>query len=176
LRRPGGAGTLFQPKLDNGSFLRLERTRMYTTVLVPLDGSKRAEAILPHVEALARRYEASVVFLQIVEPVLPTGGLDPDYAALYLQGFLQRKREAQAYLDTLQTEFRGKGIDARLCVAGGNIVEEILNAAERQEADLIAMASHGRTGLGRVFYGSVAAGVLHRVDRPLLLVRSEDRE
>jgi nucleotide-binding universal stress UspA family protein len=55
----------------------------------------------------------------------------------------------------------------------GAIVAEIIDAAEREGADLIAMASHGRTGLARVFYGSVAAGVLHRVDRPLLLVRSE---
>ena len=46
--------------------------------------------------------------------------------------------------------------------------------AARENADLIAMASHGRTGLGRVFYGSVAAGVLHRADRPLLLIRAQD--
>ena len=46
----------------------------------------------------------------------------------------------------------------------------------QEDADLIAMASHGRTGLARVFYGSVATGVLHKVDRPLLLIRAEDEE
>jgi nucleotide-binding universal stress UspA family protein len=54
----------------------------------------------------------------------------------------------------------------------GPIVEEIINIADRENVDLIAMASHGRTGLPRAFYGSVAAGILHRIDRPLLLVRS----
>lgn len=57
-------------------------------------------------------------------------------------------------------------------MAYGPVVEEIAQSAEREEADLIAMASHGRTGLARVFYGSVAAGVLHRLDRPLFLIRS----
>jgi nucleotide-binding universal stress UspA family protein len=51
-------------------------------------------------------------------------------------------------------------------------VGAIIEAAESEGADLIAMASHGRSGLSQCFYGSVAAGVLHRVDRPLLVVRS----
>jgi nucleotide-binding universal stress UspA family protein len=55
-------------------------------------------------------------------------------------------------------------------------VEAITKTAELEGADLIAMASHGRTGLSQVFYGSVAAGVLHRANRPLLLVRSRDDE
>jgi len=54
----------------------------------------------------------------------------------------------------------------------GPVVETIITVAEGEGADLIAMASHGRTGLSRVFYGSIAAGVLQRVDRPLLLIRS----
>ena len=64
------------------------------------------------------------------------------------------------------------GIEARIRVEHGSVVDAIINAAEREGANLIAMASHGRTGLARAFYGGVAAGVLHRVDRPLLLVRS----
>jgi nucleotide-binding universal stress UspA family protein len=84
----------------------------------------------------------------------------------------RHKREAESYLASWQGEFREKGIEARTRVEQGSIVETIINAADRESADLIAMASHGHTGLSRVFYGSVAAGVLHRVDRPLLLVRS----
>ncbi|MCB0137738.1 MAG: universal stress protein, partial [Caldilineaceae bacterium] len=56
----------------------------------------------------------------------------------------------------------------------GPVVTAILDVAEREKADLIAMASHGRTGLSRVFYGSVAAGILHKADRPLLLIRASD--
>ena len=145
---------------------------MYHRILVPLDGSKRAEAILPHVEELAQCADAEVIFLRVVEPdpviASPPGGRLELNALRAEQG----TREADGYLAGLKGEFREKGIQARTYVAHGMVVETILDIAEREGADLIAMASHGRTGLGRVFYGSVAAGVLHRVDRPLLLIRS----
>jgi nucleotide-binding universal stress UspA family protein len=61
-------------------------------------------------------------------------------------------------------------------VANGPAVEIIIRVAEKENADIIAMASHGGGGLTRVFYGSVAAGVLNRVNRPLLIVRSRQEE
>lgn len=149
---------------------------MYKTILVPLDGSKRAETILPHVEQLAQHYGATVILLQVVEPTPRAAGLEPDHAALYLQQLQRQETETEAYLEALQAEFRAKGIESRTCMVSGPVVERVLDAAEREGADLIAMASHGRTGLGQVLYGSVAAGVLHRVDRPLLLIRSRDEE
>jgi nucleotide-binding universal stress UspA family protein len=147
---------------------------MYTTILVPLDGSKRAEAILCHVEELARRYGARVVFLQVVEPVPLMAGPEYTYVAVQQDTIEQQKRQAEAYLASLAGEFRQKGIEAETRLAYGPVVEAILDAAEREGVDLIAMASHGRSGLTQVFYGSVAAGVLHRIDRPLLLVRSRE--
>ena len=57
-------------------------------------------------------------------------------------------------------------------VADGPVVTSIINIASQEDVDLIALASHGRSGLARVYYGSVAAGILQRVDRPLLLIRS----
>ena len=149
---------------------------MYNTILVPLDGSKRAEAILRHVEELALRYDAKVSFLQVVEPPPPTVGLEGAYMALYQQKFEQWTKQAESYLAGLQGEFREKGIEAQARVVHGPVVEAIIKAAEREDADLIAMASHGRSGLAQVFYGSVAAGVLHRADRPLLLIRSRGSE
>jgi nucleotide-binding universal stress UspA family protein len=149
---------------------------MYHTILVPLDGSKRAEAILPHVEELAHCANAKVVFLQVVEPypVIPSPeGPRPAFDQLELE---RPTREAEAYLTALRGEFREKGIQAREYVAHGAVVEAIINVAKREGADLIAMASHGRSGLARAFYGSVAAGVLQRVDRPLLIIRSPGHE
>jgi nucleotide-binding universal stress UspA family protein len=146
---------------------------MYQTILVPLDGSKRAEAILPHMEQLAGRCEAKVVFFQVVEPIPLAVGAGDAYGVLQQHQLEEKTKEAEAYLASLRGEFREKGIEARTHVAHGPVVEGIINAAEREGADLIAIASHGRTGLSRVFYGSVAAGVLHRIDRPLLIVRSE---
>ena len=145
---------------------------IYRTMLVPLDGSKRAEAILPHVEELAGRYPAQVVFLRVIE-FASTGTYGPGSTFESSQeAFRQWKTEAEAYLAGLVGEFREKGIEARERVESGPVVETIINVAEEVGTDLIAMASHGRTGLSRVFYGSVAAGILHRVDRPLLLIRS----
>ena len=145
---------------------------MYKRILVPLDGSKRAEAILRHVEELAQRYDATVVFLRVVEPVLVRAALEGAYPVLEQRELERRREEAESYLAARQGEFREKGIEARARVVHGPVVEAILDAAERERADLIALASHGRSGLSWVFYGSVAAGVLHRVDRPLLVVRS----
>ena len=149
---------------------------MYSTILVPLDGSKRAEVILRHVEELAQRYDAKVIFLQVVEPFPLLVGLRGAEVALEQLEMGRRTKEAESYLAGLQGEFREKGIEARARVVHGPVVEAIINAAEREGADLIAIASHGRSGLSRVFYGSVAAGVLHRVDRPLLLIRSRGDE
>jgi nucleotide-binding universal stress UspA family protein len=148
---------------------------MYHVILVPLDGSKRAEAILPHVEELARRYEARVVFLGVVEPVVVA---DAGWADLQLsqQIYDEQVGQTEAYLGGLKGEFREKGIRAQVRVGHGSPVDAIIAAAEAETADLVAMASHGRTGLARAFYGSVAAGVLNRVDRPLLMVRSRESD
>jgi nucleotide-binding universal stress UspA family protein len=69
-----------------------------------------------------------------------------------------------------------KGINTQINICHGAVVEEIIKVAENEKVDIIALASHGRTGLSRVFYGSVAAGILHRIDRPLLLVRSSGNQ
>jgi nucleotide-binding universal stress UspA family protein len=148
---------------------------VYDTILVPLDGSKRAEAILCHVEDLAIRYRATVIFLRVIEPVPPNVGPGGAYSLLS-EDFERWTKQAESYLAALQGEFRDKGIEARTRVVQGSAVQAITKTAEREGVDLIAMASHGRTGLSQVFYGSVAAGVLHRIDRPLLLIRSRDSE
>jgi nucleotide-binding universal stress UspA family protein len=145
---------------------------MYKTILVPLDGSKRAEAILPHVEDLAQRYQARVILLQVVEPEPVIVATEPVYTGYDPERHLLRVRAVENYLKMRRGEFQEKGIETQIILGDGPIVEEIINIADRENVDLIAMASHGRTGLPRAFYGSVAAGILHRIDRPLLLVRS----
>jgi nucleotide-binding universal stress UspA family protein len=80
--------------------------------------------------------------------------------------------EAEEYLADLHKSFQKKGIEAEVVVEYGAVVATIIEVAQEYDVDLVAMASHGRTGLSRVFYGSVAAGVLQRIDRPLLLIRA----
>jgi nucleotide-binding universal stress UspA family protein len=147
---------------------------MYNYILVPLDGSKRAEAILPHVEDLAKRYDAQVILLRVVEPVPLPVGAERAPVVVDQNVFEQETDQAMSYLAALQKDFRAKDIDARTSVDYGPVVQAIIRTAECEGADLIAMASHGRSGISQVFYGSVAVGVLHRVDRPLLLVRARD--
>jgi nucleotide-binding universal stress UspA family protein len=147
---------------------------MYKSILVPLDGSARAEKIFPHVVSLAQCYSARVTLLQVIEltPMLIVdyglpGGILPELVE-------QTKTEAEEYLKSMKDDFTKKAIKTSIRVEQGPIVETIIKVAEEENADLIAMASHGRTGLSHVFYGSVASGVLHRVDRALLLIRSRD--
>lgn len=144
---------------------------MYNTILVPLDGSKRAEQILKHVEELARCFNAKIFFLQVVKPPHFMGKI-PDMM-LYQREMEQRLAQTKSYLNTLKGEFREKGIKTETCVTGGSAVRSIIECVEDKDIDLVAMTSHGRTGLARTFYGSVTAGVLHLIDRPLLIIRSQ---
>jgi nucleotide-binding universal stress UspA family protein len=147
---------------------------MFKTILVPLDGSKRAERILPYVEDLAFARESRVIFLQVIEPT-PVIVSEYDALPVYSQEMVQSAfDEANAYVARLTSDFCAKGLVASSSVQYGPVVQTILEVAEQEKADLIAMASPGRTGLARVFYGSVAAGVLQQADRPLLLIRSGD--
>jgi nucleotide-binding universal stress UspA family protein len=148
---------------------------MYKSILVPIDGSKRAEAIMPHVEDLALNYKARVIFMEVIVPSFTAA---PTRKSVEQQQKEVETREQQAteYLADLQNKFQGKGIDASTHLAHGPVVEEIIAAAEQEDADLVAIASHGRGGLSRAFYGSVTAALLQRIDRPLLLIRSRKAE
>ena len=148
---------------------------MYKEILVPLDGSKRAETILTHVEELAQHFKAEVIFLEVVKPEFVYTSIYSGVHDIELQQKIidEQVKGAKSYLSGLEGEFRKKDISTRSLIEIGSVVQTIIKVAERENTDLIALASHGRTGLSHVFYGSVAARVLHRVDRPLLLVRAE---
>jgi nucleotide-binding universal stress UspA family protein len=145
---------------------------MYHTILVPLDGSPRAEAILPHVESLALTYGARILLLEMVEPLFIAHESIYRNPLFDQQNMERLTQEAETYLTALQQRLRQKGIESEKRIGHHHVVEGIIHTAQEENVDLIAMTSHGRTGLARVFYGSVAAGVLHQIDRPLLLIRS----
>ena len=153
---------------------------MYKKILVPLDGSKLAEVILPHVFSLASLFEAEILFLQVFQ--LTHGAYfrhQKEQAYEALPGLDQKELqqvidEAVTYLDGQVENSRQKGIPARARTAYGPVPSAIINTAVEEKVDLIAMASHGASGIQGVYYGSVAAGVLQRVDRPLLIVRSRE--
>jgi nucleotide-binding universal stress UspA family protein len=144
---------------------------MYKKILVPLDGSKRAEMIRPHVRELARRFQATVILIRVIEHIHTTI-IGEEFDIFDEKEFDAMLKESKSYLDGVATKMRNKGIACKTLVTFGPVVENIIEAANNEDVDLIAMTSHGWGGLARIFYGNVAAGILNRVDRPLFIIRS----
>ncbi|MBW2574616.1 MAG: universal stress protein [Deltaproteobacteria bacterium] len=145
---------------------------MYKIILVPLDGSKRAEAILPYVENLALSLNTKVIFFMVEEPALMLGYDETIDMAKYHEERNHNKKQIESYLASVQKDFRAKGIVVQTLIGHGPVTKAIIDTAEKENVGLVAMASHGHGALLRAFYGGVAAGVLQRIDRPLLLIRS----
>jgi len=148
---------------------------MYSTILIPLDGSKRAEVILSHVEEMARKMGSRIILLTCVEQEVVYAG-DQEVSAMVHKkdDMAQQTKTAKSYLQKVQTKLEKQGIQVSTTIIQGPPVKAILAVAAQENVDMIAIASHGRSGLGRVFYGSVAAGILQRVDRPLLIIRAKE--
>lgn len=134
---------------------------MYRKILVPLDGSEIAENILPHVKDMALTHQAEVILLR----VLPATGVLPSAAERELT-------EARNYLSAVEKRLQQEGVNVRFSVRHGeNAAAEITDYAEVNDVALIAMSTHGRGGVSRWIFGSVAEKVLQGTNKPILLVR-----
>jgi len=141
-------------------------------VLVALDGSPSAEAVLRFVLDIAGPLDMTVQLLRVLEPV-PTLAVE----GTIVSGFDDlelRRHEAAEYLTSLVGQLRAKGVTATCEVREGRAATEILAAARASKADLIAMATHGRTGLGRLLFGSVAEEVLRQASIPVFMIRQPE--
>jgi nucleotide-binding universal stress UspA family protein len=155
------------------------------TILVPLDGSALAEQVLPFARLLAMSLSARIHLLHVVTdferadvvaheievldqlsdlPYRQRTHLPQDWAIL--------SRYAESYLAAPAASLREAGLETTTEVRFGLPAEIIVDEAERQQATLIAMATHGRSGLQRWALGSVADKVLHGTTIPLLLIRT----
>ncbi|MFN8511150.1 MAG: universal stress protein [Chloroflexia bacterium] len=138
---------------------------MTKQILVPLDGSPLAERALPYAESLARAIEARVVLLRAVEAHAFTG-------RGRAKARMAAMAEAEAYLDGIAAPLRERGLTVDAALPYGNAPDTIADEIAFRAIDLVVMATHGRSGLGRFVYGSVAARVLHEAEAPVLLVRA----
>jgi nucleotide-binding universal stress UspA family protein len=147
---------------------------MYEHAVVPLDGSAVAEAIVPMIVKIAGPLEMDVVLLRVVQP-LPQ--LVADGARhVVMDPAQERQLDAEEYLAALAVELRNKGIRVETLVRRGIPSAEILAGAREVGADLIAMTTHGRSGLGRLLFGSVAEDVLRHADIPVFLMRCTEAD
>lgn len=141
-------------------------------VLVALDGSVSSEAMLRFVLEIAGPLDMTVLLLRVVEPLAPV--MAPDLYRPPVEDVEARRRDAEEYLAPIAAALRARGVDTAWTVRRGRPEEEILAAAEESAVDMIAMATHGRTGFGRLLFGSVAEAVLRRAAVPVFLMRQPD--
>lgn len=142
---------------------------MISRILVPLDGSPVAESILPTVEAFARSHQAQITLFQAVEPSEAATTIIAPSASIVERDKMAAEH-AHAYLISIAQRLKQEGFTAQTRVLIGAPAEAIIMMGH--EVDLIAMGTHGRSGIGRWVYGSVADKVLHGAAVPILLIRS----
>jgi nucleotide-binding universal stress UspA family protein len=142
---------------------------MYKRALVPLDGSIVAESVIPFILQVAGPLDLEVTLLSVVVPT-PSAVMDAGPAVIDSA----EKLSAEAYLMPFANELRANGVRATIAVRRGEPVAEILAGAREAQADLIIMTTHGRTGFGRLLFGSVAEGILRRADVPVFLMRQTE--
>jgi len=145
----------------------------FKRILLPLDGSELGEASLPYVEELAIVTKAEVILLQVVAPhydIALAEGYTSHLGRISEEYLTHASAAAKDYLNSVKERLTKMGITARSEVEVGSPAERIVGYAKESNIDLIAMSTHGRSGIGRWLLGSVADKVIHAADRPILLV------
>ena len=148
---------------------------MYNNILVPLDGSELAECILPHVETIAKGCGVqNIIFLRIVEPVYMPGGYhDARLSEEEIKKMnSENKAAAKNYLDNLVNRVTYDGVVVKSEVIVGKAAENITEYATNNSIDLVTIASHGRSGISRWVWGSVAERILRSACVPVLVIRA----
>ena len=151
---------------------------MYERILIPLDGSKTGEAALNHVKKLISRLspqvKTKIILMQVIPPCFESliAGEAVAMVPCSEEELKQAKQRAVNYLSKAGEALEKTGATVTFEARIGNAYEEIIKAADEIKADLIAMSTHGRSGLSRWAFGSITDKVLrHGGDIPILAVR-----
>ena len=144
---------------------------MYRKILVPLDGSKVAEGVLPHARALAYSEGAELILLTVgANPVMDYAFSDPGIAQLAID---EQEERSKKYISEIESQLKASGFRISTLLRVGAVVDVILGVAEVMQVDIIAMSTHGRTGPARWLLGSVAERVVQNSKVPVLLIRAK---
>jgi len=153
----------------NATSITLEKPHL--TLLVPLDGSSFSEEALPHAIQLAQALQAEIALLHVYETrVIDEGDFytKPDSVG---QKFTQNQDHIATYVSELAHQLRDAGLAVRPTIRPGDVIQAILEESWADHASMVVMATHGRSGLRRSLFGSVALDVLRYGDLPVMLVR-----
>ena len=149
---------------------------MYKKIMVPLDGSKLAECVFPHLETIIKGCESpEVIVVQAVEPLsVPYGREVLQFTSLeQVKAFeTHQKTEAEKYLKEVVARLRKTGVNAKADVIYGKAGEALSDYATKNDVDLVIIATHGRSGISRWVWGSVADRLIRSVCMPVLMVRA----
>jgi nucleotide-binding universal stress UspA family protein len=153
---------------------------MFEKVLVPLDGSKVGEAALPIIEQIINKLapgsKLEVILIGVITllrhwVVVGEASAPVSYTEEELKIIKDR---VMNYLEKAGDGLRDKDITVRTIVTSGNAADEILKTADQNKVDLIAMSTHGRSGLKRLAFGSITDKVMHGSRVPVLMVRAPE--
>ncbi|HNN13404.1 MAG TPA: universal stress protein [Anaerolineales bacterium] len=141
---------------------------MYKKILVPLDGSPLAEKVLPHAEAIAKSEGAEIVILRI--PAIPSPEFFAREPSIASQILIGMEQEAEQYVNATVNALKEEHFHVTGLTREGPVPDTILAVADEVHADMIAMSTHGRTGVQRWLMGSVADRVVHHAHIPVMLI------
>lgn len=153
---------------------------MFSKVLVPLDGSKVGEAAIPVIEQLvdklAKGTKVEVILIGVITllrhwVVVGEASAPVSYTEEELHLI---KQNVEKYLIKTGESLKKRGVAVSVIVSTGNAADELIKAADDTKADLIAMSTHGRSGLRKLAFGSVTDKVIHRSKVPVLMVRAAE--
>jgi nucleotide-binding universal stress UspA family protein len=181
-RSPGGhgLGSTAQRLLEHGAAslllvppMETPQSARYRRILVPIDGSDRSESVLPVATRMAKAHNAQLLLVHVVPQMeIVDESRIPQLRELRDQIDAHNKRNGRGHLDSLRAKFAGDGLAVHAIVVGPGDPRVLLrHIAEEQQADLIVLSSHGRTGLTDTCCGSVAEYLAIHAPMPLLLVR-----
>ena len=142
---------------------------MYTNILVPLDGSRFAETVLPHAIALASKFDCKVTLVKVFEiPQVYQSAANKDVLMDIHQAAV---KDSSDYLDEVKDKLIAEGLKVEVnFIEGDNVPILLLEAIEESKADLVVMSTHGRSGLDRWRFGSVAQRIVRHSSVPIVLI------
>ena len=146
-------------------------------ILLPTDFSGCANYALPYAAAIARAVDATVICVNVVEPIVPAVGYTGMGEAMPIAEMSEQMEDSaeRELPDVMRCEDL-RGLKVEEVIGHGDAAAEIVRVADEQEVDLIVISSHGRTGLGRIIFGSTAEAVVRHARCPVLVVKPPPEE